>query len=118
LTPCCFAAKKAPASSYILGYQVQEYFPGGYLQVNSRNELLHIVEKPNPGEEPSNLVNILIHCHNDSKELLRRIETAQTSRDDVYECALDSMAKAGHKIKVVPYNGFWAPINIPGMYSR
>jgi len=107
------AAKKTPASSYILGYQVQEYFPGGYLEVNSRNELLHIVEKPNPGEEPGNLVNILIHCHNDSKELLHHIETVQTARDDVYECAMDNLVKAGHKIKVIPYNDFWAPIKYP-----
>jgi NDP-sugar pyrophosphorylase family protein len=106
-------AEKATASSYILGYQVQKYFPGGYLQVNSQNELLHIVEKPNPGEEPSNLVNILIHCHNNSEELLRYIETVQTTRDDVYECALDSMVKGGHKIKVVPYDDFWAPIKYP-----
>ncbi len=106
-------AEKATASSYILGYQIQKYFPGGYLQVNSRNELLHIVEKPDPGEEPSNLVNILIHCHNNPEELLRYIETAQTTRDDVYECALDNMVKAGHKIKVVPYNDFWAPIKYP-----
>jgi bifunctional UDP-N-acetylglucosamine pyrophosphorylase/glucosamine-1-phosphate N-acetyltransferase len=107
------AAKKTPASSYILGYQVQKYFPGGYLQVNSRNELLHIVEKPNPGEEPSNLVNILIHSHNDSKQLLHYIETVRTTKDDVYECALDNMVKAGHKIKVIPYNDFWAPIKYP-----
>lgn len=106
-------AEKAPTSSYILGYQVQKYFPGGYLQINSRNELLHIVEKPNPGEEPSNLVNILIHCHNNSEELLRYIETVQTTRDDVYECALDNMVKAGHKIKVIPYDDFWAPIKYP-----
>ena len=107
------AAKRTPASSHILGYQVHKYFPGGYLEVNSRNELLHIVEKPNPGEEPGNLVNILIHCHNNSKELLHHIETVQTTRDDVYECALDNMVKAEHKIKVVPYNGFWAPIKYP-----
>ena len=107
------AAKRTPASSYILGYQVQKYFPGGYLQVNSRNELLHIVEKPNPGDEPSNMVNILIHCHNNSRELLRYIETVKTTRDDVYECALDNMVKAGHKIKVVPYKDFWAPIKYP-----
>jgi bifunctional UDP-N-acetylglucosamine pyrophosphorylase/glucosamine-1-phosphate N-acetyltransferase len=106
-------AEKVSASSYILGYQVQKYFPGGYLQVNSRNELLHIVEKPNPGEEPSNLVNILIHCHNNAEELLRYIETVQTTRDDVYECALDNMVKAGHKIKVIPYDDFWAPIKYP-----
>jgi NDP-sugar pyrophosphorylase family protein len=107
------AAKKSPASSYILGYQVQEYFPGGYLQVNSRNELLHIVEKPNPGDEPSDLVNILIHCHNNSRELLHHIETVETTRDDVYERALDSLVRAGHKIKVIPYSDFWAPIKYP-----
>jgi len=106
-------AEKAPASSHILGYQVQNYFPGGYLQVNSQNELLHIVEKPNPGEEPSNLVNILIHCHKNSEELLRYIDTTQTTRDDVYECALDSMVNRGHKIKVILYSDFWAPIKYP-----
>ena len=106
-------AEKASASSYILGYQVKDYFPGGYLQVNSQNELLHIVEKPNPGDEPSNLVNILIHCHNESEELFRYIETVQSTRDDVYECALDNMVKGGHKIKVVPYSDFWAPIKYP-----
>jgi NDP-sugar pyrophosphorylase family protein len=107
------AAEKASAPSYILGYQVQKYFPGGYLQVNSQSELLHIVEKPNPGKEPSNLVNILIHYHNNPDELLRYIETAQTTRDDLYECALDNMVKAGRKIKVVLYNDFWAPIKYP-----
>jgi len=106
-------AEKTTASSHILGYQVQKYFPGGYLEVNSQNELLHIVEKPNPGEEPSNLVNILIHCHNNSEELLGYIETTQTTRDDVYECALDNMVKTGYKIKVIPYNDFWAPIKYP-----
>ncbi len=107
------AAKKTSTSSYILGYQVQKYFPGGYLQVNSQNELLHIVEKPTPGKEPSNLVNILIHCHNNSEELLRYIKTVRTNRDDVYECALDNMVKSGHKIKVIPHNDFWAPIKYP-----
>ncbi|MFW6102493.1 MAG: sugar phosphate nucleotidyltransferase [Chloroflexota bacterium] len=107
------AAEKASASSHILGYQVQKYFPGGYLEINSQNELLHIVEKPNPGEEPSNLVNILIHCHNNSKELFRYIKTVQTTRDDVYECALDNMVKGGHRIEVVPYSDFWAPIKYP-----
>jgi NDP-sugar pyrophosphorylase family protein len=107
------AAKEASAPSHMLGYKVQGYFPGGYLQVNSRNELLHIIEKPGPGKEPSNLVNILIHWHSDSKELLSYIDTVSTSRDDVYECALDNMVKAGHKIKVIPYDDFWAPMKYP-----
>lgn len=106
-------AERTTVSSYILGYQVRKYFPGGYLKVNPQNELLHIVEKPDPGQEPSDLVNILIHCHSDAKELLHHIETVRTTRDDVYECALDNMVKAGHKIKVIPYNDFWAPIKYP-----
>ena len=107
------AARRSSASSFMLGYHVKEYFPGGYLKVNPRNELLHILEKPAPGKEPSDLVNILIHRHDDPKELLRYIETVQTTRDDVYECALDKMVKARDRIKVVPYNGFWAPIKYP-----
>jgi len=106
-------AARGAATSHILGYRVQKYFPGGYLQINSRNELLHIVEKPKPGEEPSNLVNILIHYHSNPEELLHYIETVQTTKDDVYECALDNMVKAGHKIKVIPYDDFWAPIKYP-----
>ncbi|MFP3879911.1 MAG: sugar phosphate nucleotidyltransferase [Dehalococcoidia bacterium] len=106
-------AERGTTSSYMLGYEVDRYFPGGYLQIDSQNELLRIVEKPNPGEEPSNLVNILIHCHNNPEELLRYIETVRTTRDDVYECALDNMVKAGHKIKVIPYRDFWAPIKYP-----
>jgi len=106
-------AKKKSAASYMLGYQTKSYFPGGYLVINSRNVLKHIVEKPKPGQEPSNLVNILVHLHTDSKRLLEYIEKVKTTKDDVYECALDNLVKDGHKIKVIPYTDFWAPIKYP-----
>jgi len=32
----------------MLGYEVNDYFPGGYLAIDSANELKHIVEKPKP----------------------------------------------------------------------
>lgn len=107
------AARSDSQCSYMLGYRVQKYFPGGYLEVNSHNELLHIVEKPPPGQEPSDLVNILLHYHSDPQRLLHFIDQVQTTRDDVYECALDNMVKAGHRIKVIPYDDFWAPIKYP-----
>jgi UDP-N-acetylglucosamine diphosphorylase/glucosamine-1-phosphate N-acetyltransferase len=106
-------AKKKSATSYVLGYQVKTYFPGGYLVVNLTNELKHIIEKPKPGQEPSNLVNILAHLHTNPKRLLEYIERVKTTKDDVYECALDDMAKDGHKINVIPYVDFWAPIKYP-----
>jgi UDP-N-acetylglucosamine diphosphorylase/glucosamine-1-phosphate N-acetyltransferase len=107
------AAKKKSAGSYLLGYQTKTYFPGGYLVVNTAGALEHIVEKPKPGEEPSRLVNILVHLHTDSKKLLDYIERVKTTKDDVYECALDNIVKDGNKINVVPYDDFWAPIKYP-----
>ncbi|UCH50689.1 MAG: NTP transferase domain-containing protein [Chloroflexota bacterium] len=105
--------KKKSAASYMLGYQTRAYFPGGYLVINSEKELRHIVEKPKPGQEPSDLVNILAHLHTDPKRLLEYIKKVKTTKDDVYECALDSMAKDGHKIKVISYTDFWVPIKYP-----
>jgi UDP-N-acetylglucosamine diphosphorylase/glucosamine-1-phosphate N-acetyltransferase len=105
--------KKKSAGSYVLGYHTQSYFPGGYLVVNKASELEHIVEKPKSGREPSKLVNILVHLHTDSKKLLKYIEEVKTTKDDVYECALDNLARAGHKIKVIPYNDLWTPVKYP-----
>lgn len=106
-------SEKKSATSYMLGYEVNDYFPGGYLAIDSANELKHIVEKPKPGEEPSHLVNLLVHLHTKPKKLLEYIENAETTRDDVYEHALDNLVKDGYKIKVVPYTDFWAPIKYP-----
>ncbi len=105
--------KRKSAASYMLGYQTKGYFPGGYLVINSQNELKHIVEKPKPGQEPSNLVNILVHLHTDPGKLLEYIKKVKTNKDDVYECALDNMVKDGNKIKVISYADFWAPIKYP-----
>lgn len=101
------------AVSCLLGYEVKDYFPGGYLVVDENDGLKHIVEKPGRGREPSNLVNIVVHLHTDPKRLLKYAETIESSRDDVYERAIDSMVKAGCKVKIVPYGGFWAPIKYP-----
>jgi len=101
------------ASSCMLGYQVQEYFPGGYLEVDSTGNLKHIVEKPMPGSEPSDMVNILVHLHNDPGSLLDYFDTVETDRDDVYERALDKAAVDGQRIEVIPYAGFWATIKYP-----
>lgn len=97
----------------MLGYQVREHFPGGYLEVDEEDHLVHIVEKPPPGEEPSDLVNLLVHRHDDPKRLLRYIEAVHSTEDDVYERALDQMVRDGVSIQVVRYEGFWAPIKYP-----
>jgi len=105
--------RKGSAFSYLVGYEVGEYFPGGYMVVDKENYLECIAEKPLRGKEPSNLVNILLHLHSDIKRVLDSAGTVETDKDDVYECALDSMVKQGLKIKVVPYRAFWSAIKYP-----
>jgi len=95
----------------ILGYEVNDYFPGGYLVVDG-DTLKSIVEKPPPGQEPSNLVNIVVHLHRDTGVLFKALENARSSKDDVYERALDEIAKTG-SIKVARYKGKWIPIKYP-----
>ncbi len=101
------------AISYLLGYEVKSYFPGGYLVVNENNELQIIIEKPGKGVEPSNLVNVMVHLHTDPKRLIKYADGVESRRDDIYECALDAMVRDKHKIKVVPYSGFWTAIKYP-----
>ncbi len=107
------ARNTGSAISYLLGYEVKDYFPGGYLVVDSEGELRLITEKPERGKEPSNLVNILFHLHTEPKRLLDYAETIETGRDDVYERALGAMVKDKCKIKVVQHDGFWTPIKYP-----
>jgi len=107
------AAKSKSAGSYMLGHEVKEYFPGGYLSIDAANMLQHIVEKPRLGQEPSNLVNILVHLHSEPKKLMEYIERVETNNDDAYERAMDNMVKDGYGIKIVPHSDFWAPIKYP-----
>ena len=105
--------KNSSYSCYLVAHQTQDYFPGGYLVVNEDNEISHIIEKPPRGEEPSNLVNIVIHLHNEPKKLLDYLAKTTSAADDVYEKALDRMIKDGFSLKAVVYTGPWQAIKYP-----
>ena len=107
------AHKEHDSLAYILGYQVNEYFPGGYLVTDHEDILTGIIEKPGKGNEPSDLVNILIHLHTDVTALLEHITRVQTERDDVYECAIDALVHGSKEVRVVPYSGTWEAIKYP-----
>ncbi|MFA6305577.1 MAG: sugar phosphate nucleotidyltransferase [Candidatus Gracilibacteria bacterium] len=101
------------AEGYLLGKVVEEYFPGGYLETSKDGFVKNIVEKPEVGKEPSNLVNLVVHVHKDFQKLVTYLEKAKSKNDDLYEVALADMIKGGVKIKAVEYNGFWQPIKYP-----
>lgn len=105
-------ASKEGADSYVLGYEVKEYFPGGYLMVDGK-KLKGIMEKPGAGKEPSNLVNLVVHYHRDADVLFKALEETESVQDDVYERALTSMMRRGFCFEVVPYRGFWTAVKYP-----
>jgi bifunctional UDP-N-acetylglucosamine pyrophosphorylase/glucosamine-1-phosphate N-acetyltransferase len=105
--------KQDSTSSYILAQEVKEYFPGGYLVLGDEGEVKAIVEKPGKGNEPSNLVNMVVHLHIQPGKFLQYITTVVTSADDVYEQTLSSMIEKGYKIKAIRHNGFWKAIKYP-----
>jgi UDP-N-acetylglucosamine diphosphorylase / glucose-1-phosphate thymidylyltransferase / UDP-N-acetylgalactosamine diphosphorylase / glucosamine-1-phosphate N-acetyltransferase / galactosamine-1-phosphate N-acetyltransferase len=107
------SCQKGKAETYITGYKVKSYFPGGYLVTNEQGELTGIVEKPGEGNEPSGLVNILVHLHTDPEALLGYISRVRTQEDDVYERAINMMCKDRCSVRVVPYTGNWTPIKYP-----
>ncbi|UCD03684.1 MAG: NTP transferase domain-containing protein [Candidatus Woesearchaeota archaeon] len=106
-------AKNKDYDSYVLGYVVDEYFPGGYLSVDKNDEINGVVEKPGKGNEPSNIVNLVIHLHRKTKDLFKYMENTERDRDDIYEYSMDKMMKDGFKFKAVRYTGFWVAIQYP-----
>ncbi len=96
----------------IPGLQVKKYFPGGYLRVEGE-EVKGIVEKPGEGNEPSDLVKLVVDYFKDGKRLVEYLKKAQSEIDDVYETALDQMIKDGVDVKFAKYNGVWIPLKYP-----
>ncbi len=94
-------------SGALLAYKVSRYFPGGYLTVKN-GQVTSIIEKPGEGKEPSDLVNIVAHVHNDASRLLEALKKVKEG-DDGYERALDSLLKTEH-YRAVPYEGPWQPV--------
>lgn len=104
-------AQSSEADAYLMAYQVEEYFPGGYLTLEG-DRINGIVEKPGEGNEPSNLVNLVLHLHKHPKKLFEALKAAQSSKDDVYEVALDKLMQELH-FEAVPYSGYWQAVKYP-----
>ncbi len=96
----------------LLAKHMKEYFPGGYLEIDENKKIKSIIEKPGEGHEPSNLVNIVGHFFNKSKDLKKALTEAESSQDDVYETALDILFKT-KTFKAVEYDGIWQAIKYP-----
>jgi bifunctional UDP-N-acetylglucosamine pyrophosphorylase/glucosamine-1-phosphate N-acetyltransferase len=72
-----------------------------------------ITEKPGIGNEPSDMINIVVHLHKDINSLIKCIEKTKSAKDDIYEKAMDRMMKEGVDFRVARYEGGWTAIKYP-----
>ncbi|MFA6549775.1 MAG: sugar phosphate nucleotidyltransferase [Candidatus Gracilibacteria bacterium] len=105
--------KKKDADGFMVARHVNEYFPGGYLKLNKRGFIEKIIEKPGEGNEPSKLVNIVIHFYKNAQDLVKYLKNAKSNRDDLYETAVSNMARDGFRIKAIRHDGFWQALKYP-----
>lgn len=104
-------AKAAPGDGAVLAKKTHSYFPGGYLTMKGTS-VAGIVEKPKPGKEPSRLVTIVAHAHNDPHALLDVLRDVDESRDDGYEQALGKLFLS-HRYLAAAYEGPWQAVKYP-----
>ncbi len=105
----------------LVGLKVDKYFPGGYLRVEGESpstslrvgKVQGIVEKPGEGNEPSDMVKLVVDYFKDGKKLVEYLENAKSEVDDVYEKALDQMISDGLEVKFKEYSGVWIPLKYP-----
>lgn len=103
--------QKGMLDGALLAQRVDRYFPGGYLSLQG-NRITKIIEKPRPGREPSDLVNIVAHVHKDASSVLHALQKVRGKSDGAYERALSSLLSS-HTYHAVPYTGSWTPVKYP-----
>lgn len=104
-----------PQTTFIAGYEREDYFPGGYLIVSPSGRITGMIEKPGPENKPSNLVNIVAHIHSHAGHLLDALRAEYAKdipTDDHYERAMDALMKS-NVYRVVPYRGPWNALKFP-----
>ena len=115
------AVMDVKADVVVVGLKVKQYFPGGYLKVTGDSpstslrigKVQGIVEKPGEGNEPSDIVKLVVDYFKDGKKLVEYLEKASSEQDDVYEKALDKMITDGMDVKFTKYSGVWISLKYP-----
>ncbi len=110
-TDLLFEIIKTDAGGAIPGWKTPKHGPFGYLSL-SGGRVMGIVEKPEPGMEPSPYVNVVCHYIKNGKEFLDVLGKTKSTSDDVYEKALTTLMQS-HPFIFVPYDGAMSVLKYP-----
>jgi len=106
---------KKEADVLLLGaVTMASYFPGGYIKVNIQGNIEEIIEKPQEGTEPSDMVRVVADYYPDIKILLSFITKYGSNPSNGYETAINELIRSGGVCKVeLTERGNWCPIKYP-----
>ncbi|MCL4508362.1 MAG: NTP transferase domain-containing protein [Chloroflexi bacterium] len=107
------AFRHDPAMSYLGAYRSASYFPGGYFKLDGER-LGGLIEKPEEGHEPSDLVSVVVRLHRDPERLIELIQQEYMlgGADDHYERAIAKQMRE-HEHRPVVHSGVWSALKYP-----
>lgn len=107
------AYMRDPRYSILGAQRVSSYFPGGYF-VLTGERVTGLIEKPAEGQEPSDLVSVVVRLHRDVSRLRVLIMEAyaEGGPDDHYERAI-ARQMLEHEHRTFIHTGTWAALKYP-----
>lgn len=91
--------------AFITGMKVHSHMPAGYLRIED-GTVREIIEKPEPGREPSSFINLVFHYFSEPQQFLQILRATPSEDDNQYEKALSKLM-AANEVKVVMYEDYW-----------
>lgn len=103
---------KRDLDALLVGLVTDRHLPMGYVVVE-KGMVKKVVEKPQRGKEPSNLVKLVIDFYKKPKILLEFLKKTKSKRVDPYEEVMNRMMEKGINFGLVEYKDSWATIKYP-----
>lgn len=96
----------------LTGRKVKGNLPLGYFKTDGKR-IIEIVEKPEPGKEPSDITNLVFHYFSQPGKFVAEIESlSDKNEDDLYEQAL-SQLMTKQTIEYIEYEDYWQKLKYP-----
>ncbi len=107
------AARADDQVNLIVGTELDEYFPGGYLVLDGQ-KVIKVWEKPGAGFEPSKFMKLVCDYFISGTALIKVLEQHKSfNPDSWYEDALTDLIRAGQTFELIQYDGVWIPVKYP-----
>ena len=107
-------AQKGKDTILLGAVTMSSYFPGGYIKTNKQGYVEEIIEKPQNGFKPSNMVRIVADYYPHIDILLSAIVSHGKDPSNGYEQAINEVIHAGNACKVeLTETNNWCPIKYP-----